>query len=1068
MLYFLLVRFLQSVRYFAYRLLKVARHRGIHLFFSSLFCCSSIAGTSVDLRDELGWAGHGNFVGAAGSVRTGNCSINSTATGVLYGMPAGSTVAKAHLIWAASNDTPDYDITFAHPSSGRSYDLSAEFGRQYTEDFVYGGETHNYYSGALDVTNEISAIIGTSTGSNETFTLSKLNVDNTGKYCDNGQVFGGFSLIVIFELESEPLRLVNIFEGFDRFWGDSLALTPKNFQVPDGAELPAPGVNRGKHAHITWEGDESNANDGERLLFEGANLTNSNNPAGNQFNSTFSDDTIDVYISSGLDGVDFDIYDITAYVSGGENQVTTDYESGNDLVVLSAEVLSILNVEVADIAISNGNPVKTTMSRGVTDTINVAINNNGPFSSAGELKVTITLDDDLSLPSATFTNNSWACTEVSTNVVECTKTKTFNAADTDSIAIPVLVATNADSDISVRLSIPGNIDIPNVADNHYPIPGGNYDNVISNNNQIINFTVLNGDISTSTKGVHDDNGRIFEPGDLLTYTISIIESAGHSVHGISLVDNISADLTDVSFDFSNLGAEVIDNSTPTQINLSNLSVAAGETLDISYQARIAPSAAIGTTITNIATITDIENNVASPSQSFIVSSFNPTTTDKQLYLYSDNSNEATYMSRQQTYTGNQKYVRVSNGNVSCISNPTSASCAVWPLQTNLVADLNINAVELDLLLRRDSNGTGISTFYLAIVDDNDLVIADGTFSETLPSSPTPYTYALTGSGVVPAGGSIRLIVQNTKLENEGRFRVKPSRGNISAGTLTFSQVRIDTDTVINVDSIAFFDAPHVVGQNSNWENQITHIIPENTIFVRAIVSDPFGTFDITSIDATLTDPIGQVKFQQTNLVTKDNTQVPDLTAAQLMVEFSYDITAADALGTWDVQIRANEGHEGVIWDIDFGQFDVYLPPELTISKQVALASNPSTPISNAKVQDILQYQFEIRNDSLGDAVNMLVNENISPYSSLCFVTDSPVLDTFECTDCADISITTENTEFSDNNDSNFTYLPSLIAAPVTNGRCNFIDNNVTNIQIKLNGTLAPTQSITFTYQVVVN
>lgn len=1037
----------------------------------------------MQLRDELSWAGHGNFVGTAGTFRDvsegseAHCAFEPAGTdsnGILYGLPAGSKVVKAHLTWAASGDNADYEVTLNNKA------ISAESNRRYTYTFNSGNDTLEFFSGAADVTNQIKDIMGeTASGANYTFSFNNLSYDGrSDKFCRSGRAYAGWALVIIYELDTDPLRLVNVFEGFDMFWGSNLQLQPKNFQVP--AELPT-GFNYGKHAHITWEGDSllNSQRNGftEDLEFEGSTLSfgaGSVNPPGAQYNATIADETLpsSTYVTNSY-GVDFDVYDISDLVTPKATDVTTIYEAGQDRVFLTTEVLSILNVNVADLEVKQ--PInENAYTRGSTETIRVEINNNGPFDSSGNLITTVELDDDLTLfGSTSFNNNDWSCTQVSTTptVLECSKDKNFVNGETDYFEIPVTVSSDAANTLIVNVSIPGVLDDPNpnIEDNHYPIPGGNFDNVISNNKKVFEYNVINGQISLE-KTVDETFDGIFEAGDTITYTVTLKADLGAAATGMSVIDQLPQGITGFSYDFSTLEAQgIINNSTSTEINLSNIDISVDEEITILFSATIDPAANINTIITNTVMVDYGAADTIDATAGLVITDIIPATTEKQLYLYSTGDNKPDGMSRKKEFTGNQKYVPVQKGTQSCITTPQADNCQIWTLKENLVADLQIDQVDLHLLLRDNGTGTGDSQFYLAIVEsDNDdstphVVIAEKEVDTVFPSgAPTMFIYKLTGSGTVAKGKSISLVVENRSSEDSGEFRVKPSKGDGR-----FSEVRIHTPNVINVDSIKFYDAPYVDEANSNGATEITNIGRasagnEESIYVRAIVSDPFGTFDIENVSATLTDTLGNVKADIASL---PRVEIPgDL----ILAEFSYTVNSTDELGDWQVSITADEGKEGIISHTLSNTFNVFTPPELTITKQVALASSPSSPITNAQPMDILQYQFEITNISEGDAVNLIVNENISPYSALCFISDTPVTDTFACSNCADVAITTENTEFSQNNDSNFIFSPSPIAASSPNGRCNFTDNNVTNVQIKLNGTLEPQESITFTYQVVVN
>ena len=140
-----------------------------------------------------------------------------------------------------------------------------------------------------------------------------------------------------------------MFDGFQFFRGSAVTLTPNNFRVP-----PAPFD--GKLASVTWEGDPQNSGPlggfSESLTFNGNLLDDgivppASNPAVQQF-----DGTINTLALNNTHGVDIDTYDITPFLSPGDTSGSSVYSSGGDLVLLSAEIISITTEPVSDIAIT--------------------------------------------------------------------------------------------------------------------------------------------------------------------------------------------------------------------------------------------------------------------------------------------------------------------------------------------------------------------------------------------------------------------------------------------------------------------------------------------------------------------------------------------------------------------------------------------------------------------------------------------------------------------------------------------------------------------------------------------
>lgn len=343
-------------------------------FVTVLSCGNSWAG--VPVTQYASFAGNINFTGTGGSLRTQSdaanpCTVTNSGIGNLSGIPATATITAAYLYWAGSYDTgqgvpPDYNVTL------NGSNLSAD--RTFTEMFPYTNNLY-FFSGFKDVTTIVA-----STG-NGNYTFNNLAVNSGFPHCNVSAVLSGWSLVVIYEDAAEPLRVINVYDGFQYYRGSQITLTPSNFLVPNS------GID-GKQGHISWEGDVGNSATlggfTEDLLFNGNALTDALNPANNQFNST-----INLIGSSTTFGVDHDVYDITAYLSPGDTSATSVYSSGADLVLLSAEVISVTNTPVADLAVNKSHSGDFTA--GSSGLYTILVSNNGPNTAASTITVTDTL-----------------------------------------------------------------------------------------------------------------------------------------------------------------------------------------------------------------------------------------------------------------------------------------------------------------------------------------------------------------------------------------------------------------------------------------------------------------------------------------------------------------------------------------------------------------------------------------------------------------------------------------------------------------------------------------------------
>ncbi len=346
------------------------------------------AGTPISLHATH--AGHVNFVGTAGSLRRGSnltdaCAVDNYDTAALTDLPAGATVRAAYLYWAGSwsdqflstQRTPDWDVTLDGAA------VTAD--RQFTEVFSLGFSRYDFFSGMADVTALVAA------KGNGLYTFGNLDVNTAWPHCNVQAVLAGWSLIVVYEHPDESNRVVNIFDGFQYYRGGQIAVTATDF------EIAASDIN-GKVGHLTWEGDAENSGSlngyTEGLTFNGNALLDPLNPVNNQFNSTVN--------TAGLSdqwGVDLDIYDVTPYLNAGDIQATTVYRSGRDLVLLSAEVISVTNTPLTDLAFTAAPDDPLFVLE--PGRIALTLVNNGPSDEPLPVSLTVTLPAGLAYTGTT-------------------------------------------------------------------------------------------------------------------------------------------------------------------------------------------------------------------------------------------------------------------------------------------------------------------------------------------------------------------------------------------------------------------------------------------------------------------------------------------------------------------------------------------------------------------------------------------------------------------------------------------------------------------------------------------
>ena len=111
-----------------------------------------------------------------------------------------------------------------------------------------------------------------------------------------------------------------------------------------------------------------------------------------------------------------------------------------------------------------------------------------------------------------------------------------------------------------------------------------------------------------------------------------------------------------------------------------------------------------------------------------------------------------------------------------------------------------------------------------------------------------------------------------------------------------SVINLPTTTVIAINSFGLYDAAYPGG------SLVTNVTNGQRVYARATASDPFGNYDITSLDLSITDP-GNVT-SNVNLTTT----VASTTSTKT---YEYSWLAGPSDGGYTIQAKANEGSEGI-------------------------------------------------------------------------------------------------------------------------------------------------------------
>lgn len=1074
--------------------------------------------------------------------------MTGSSTNTLSGVPATATVEKAYLYWAHSAQTQDQQVTF----NGQSVNSI----RDYTINWTNNRDFHNYVA---DVTSQVSS------NPNNSYTVSGLTIDSSNTYCSSQTVLGGWALAIIYSDDAEDFRVLNLYEGFQSVQNSQVVLIPYNFQLPSNPS--------GKHAHITFEGDDTLGTDGEYLEFEGVRLTDVSNPNNNQFNSYSN-------VQGGFTsyGVDVDEYDISAYLNPGDTSVTTIYSAGQDLVLLSAEIISVSNIPVADLSVTTSNP--TSWLEGSTVSKKFTITNNGPNDvPINSVEFNTTLPAELTF-SGTQGNSDWSCTQTGQNL-SCIYKPKLRAGWTDYLDITFDVANVTGTDVTVLASV-----------NHDNAPYDIFDNQAAND--IYQFTtpvenVAVVDLSASSKTYTDVSGDLLLAEDTLRYTITIDDASDLNAGSISVTDDLPANI-DIPSGPGELPYTIISSPvTPTYttsggsngtglLTFQGINLAAGATEQIIYEVKVDASAQEGDSLRNIAEISynsstwtvdtgditvtiikpdltpstieaidknggflesgdvitvqvtlddlydsDISTLQATLSIPSFIDSFNvinahtgtdnsssfidiqnisfsgsetpvlefefvmdPATIDGTDFDFSVDlaigsdlwtlvAQTLTVLNPPPAASGN-KPLYLSNTSLSRIPPSTDTirgflhgQTLNWAIDNNLQSDLELTAGDIgfDFVITGYRTGGVRTRFDIDLVyNDNigggDIVIATTTTAygnyRINTQYPLEFNLNLASDIVIPSGSTIKLSIYNQSQNNNANQYSQIDVNNINPDPSddTYSKINLNAATVINVDSITVWDATYGDPTGNGEGNLLTTSQPDTDLFIRAVISDPFGAFDITAaqIDITKANGTPYDFTPDSNAMTQVDTTADDFTTNNKVYEKQISlIETGESIGTWNISIEGFEGLETGAEQVTHTAINTFkiLPfqPNITLNKSVSVLSDPinGTASPSTKPKAIpgaeLKYSVTATNSGRGyaddgsvalqdeipldaelyiDDITCLNRGNGSGLGPVCFTDGTSPNESGLTYDFISLDDVTDHVQFSQDG-SDFTYAP---------------------------------------------
>ena len=129
---------------------------------------------------------------------------------------------------------------------------------------------------------------------------------------------------------------------------------------------------------------------------------------------------------------------------------------------------------------------------------------------------------------------------------------------------------------------------------------------------------------------------------------------------------------------------------------------------------------------------------------------------------------------------------------------------------------------------------------------------------------------LASNVTIPTGSAITYVISNA--QSGVSFYIDYDSTNAQ------SKITLPASTVIQVNTFGVYDAPYPGG------NLVTSPVAGSTLYIRAYVSDPFGSYDITSLGLAVTGPDTESSF--TNILTGANVVASDTLSKTY--EFEWD------------------------------------------------------------------------------------------------------------------------------------------------------------------------------------
>lgn len=434
------------------------------------------------------------------------------------------------------------------------------------------------------------------------------------------------------------------------------------------------------------------------------------------------------------------------------------------------------------------------------------------------------------------------------------------------------------------------------------------------------------------------------------------------------------------------------------------------------------------------------------------SSNNTSTWKDIIYGVTEAGNKWLYLSELNAQQKTLSRTVPTSNNILSFNNSTVQRFALAP---SLASDLTVNGNMTARLCLQKTNNNEMRTAKVELYQ-NGQRIGQTTTESFANSGWHLYIFPISENAqqTFHAGAPLELRVNR---DNNHSFTLSNNANNQDCPGEGPSRLEVDTTTVINVENVSIFGKAH---PNIN---EVFHLTAGETIYVRSLVSDPFGHADINndSIVEILADGSNQV------IAGPFSAQVLNVDGATKTFEYAVDIPNELPQGDYIARVRANEGTEGTISHYGVAPFTITDNANLTVDKSVydtneTKLNTEDDTIAGVDPGESLIYKLSVSNQSdTGHAYEVTILDKLPPFTELLVGSIEFVdgLSNFNPS-----GLNTPLVEYSSDHGNSWQYQPQSGAGNASSNH----DGALTHIRLRFpEQSMPPNTGFSVTYQVKV-